>query len=178
MAGFIRIMMDQLVQALAGSQRGHEQDQPDQQCGNERLAELEKMFLPVLQTVCNLANDVPAARLIFGVRLYKRGIPLGYKRRDRSLCRVTAGQSNMPPRFPIKKARSDSLRAFESKPYWLRLDVSRGDRGAQRASHLRKCTDRIHSVRATRRTWRNAAIGIQLDVRRQVGVHGDAGAGG
>ena len=35
MVGFIRVMMDQLVQRLAGSQRGHEQNQPNQQDGNE-----------------------------------------------------------------------------------------------------------------------------------------------
>ena len=40
MVGFIRVMMDQLVQGLAGSQRSHEQNQPHQQAGNERLAEL------------------------------------------------------------------------------------------------------------------------------------------
>ena len=61
MVGFIRIMMDQLVQGLAGSQRGHEQDQPNQQGGNERLAELAKFFLFMLQTICNIANDMPPA---------------------------------------------------------------------------------------------------------------------
>ena len=61
MAGFIRVMMDQLVQSLAGSQRSHEQNQPNQQDGNERLAELTKMFLFVLQAICNIANDVPPA---------------------------------------------------------------------------------------------------------------------
>ena len=40
MVGFIRVMMDQLVQHLAGSQRGREQNKPHQQAGNERLAEL------------------------------------------------------------------------------------------------------------------------------------------
>ena len=40
MVGFIRVMMDQLVQGLAGSQRSHEQNQPHQQADNERLAEL------------------------------------------------------------------------------------------------------------------------------------------
>lgn len=64
MAGFIRVMMDQLVQGLAGSQRGHEQNQPHQQGGNERLAELTKMFLVVLQAVCNIANDMPPTIVI------------------------------------------------------------------------------------------------------------------
>ena len=86
MVGFIRVMMDQLVQGLAGSQRSHEQNQPNQQRGNERLAELTKMFFLVLQTVCNLASDVPPARLIFEARLCNQDIPLGFKRRDRSLC--------------------------------------------------------------------------------------------
>ncbi len=85
MVGFTRVMMDQLVQRLAGSQRGHEQNQPDQQDGNERLAELTKMFLLVLQTICKLANGVPLARLIFEVRLCNQDIPLGFKRRERSL---------------------------------------------------------------------------------------------
>ncbi len=63
-AGFVRVMMNQLVQRLAGSQRGYEQNQSDQQGGNERLAELTKMFLFVSQTICNIANDVPPARHI------------------------------------------------------------------------------------------------------------------
>jgi hypothetical protein len=54
-------MMNQLVQRLAGSQRGYKQNQPNQQGGNERLAELTKMFLFVSQTICNIANDVPPA---------------------------------------------------------------------------------------------------------------------
>jgi hypothetical protein len=57
-------MMDQIVQGLAGSQRGHEQNQPNQQSGNERLAELTKMFLFVLQAVCNIANDMPPTIVI------------------------------------------------------------------------------------------------------------------
>jgi hypothetical protein len=65
MAGFIRVMMDQLVQGLAGSQRGHGQNQPNQQEGNERLAELTNMFLLVLQTVCNIAKAMPSASIIW-----------------------------------------------------------------------------------------------------------------
>src|SRR5664280_2689336 len=61
MGGAFRVMMDQLVQGFAGSQRDHGQNQPNQQGGNEQLAELTKMFLLVLQTVCNIANDVPLA---------------------------------------------------------------------------------------------------------------------
>jgi hypothetical protein len=38
-AGIIGVMMEQLVQRLAGSQRGYKQNQSDQQAGNERLAE-------------------------------------------------------------------------------------------------------------------------------------------
>jgi hypothetical protein len=40
----------------------------------------------VLQTVCNIADDVPPARLIFEARLCNQDISLGFKRRDRSLC--------------------------------------------------------------------------------------------
>ena len=61
MVGFIRVMMDQLVQRLAGSQRGHEQNQPNQQDGNQRLAELTEIFLLVLQTISKVVNSVPSA---------------------------------------------------------------------------------------------------------------------
>jgi hypothetical protein len=103
MAGFIRVVMNQLVQGLAGSQRGHGQNQPNQQGGNERPAELTKLFLFELQTVCNIANDMPPARHIFETRLCHQDIPLGFKRRERSLCRITTGQFNTPPPLPIKR---------------------------------------------------------------------------
>jgi hypothetical protein len=89
MAGFIRVMMDQLVQGLAGSQRGHGQNQSNQQGGNERPAEPAKIFLLVLQTVCNIANDMPLTRLICAARHCNQDIPSGFKRRDSSLCHAT-----------------------------------------------------------------------------------------
>ncbi len=72
--------------------------------------------LLVLQTVCNIAKDMPPARLIFEGRPPNRDLPPGSKRRERSLGRATTCQSNTPPQFPIKKARSHWLRAFESNP--------------------------------------------------------------
>ncbi len=61
MAGFIRVVMDQLVQGLVGSQHAHEQNQPHQQDSDERPAEPAKMFPCKLQTVCNIAKAVPLA---------------------------------------------------------------------------------------------------------------------
>ena len=53
MAGFIRVMMDQFVQGLAGSQRGHEQNHPDQQARKQRLAELTQIWPLTLQSNAN-----------------------------------------------------------------------------------------------------------------------------
>ena len=123
MAGLVRIGVNKLVQRLAGSQRGYKQNQADQQDGNERLVELTKIFLFVLQTVRNIAKAMPPARLIFEARLCNQDIPLGIKRRDRSFCRTTTCQSNTPPRFPIKRPGSLSLRAFGSNAVLLRQNV-------------------------------------------------------
>jgi hypothetical protein len=61
MAGFVRIGVNQLVQRLAGSQRGYKQKQPNQQDGNERLAGLTEMLLLVIQTIGNVVNSAPSA---------------------------------------------------------------------------------------------------------------------
>jgi len=86
---------------------GHEQ--PDRQRQNCRCS---VKTLPqsaihlaslVLQTVCNIANDMPPARFILELKLCNQGILFESRPRDRSFCRTTACQSNMPPRFPIKR---------------------------------------------------------------------------
>ena len=76
MAGFIRVMMDQLVQRLAGGHRSDKQNQSDQQDGNERLAEPTEMYLLVSQTICNLVEAGADANFIcsFGWKLCGYGI--------------------------------------------------------------------------------------------------------
>jgi len=68
----------------------------------------------------------------------------------------------------IKKARSLSLRAFESNLILLRQNMGVGGEGTQRAS--RSIAHSSESVNAASRTWRKAGGRVQLDVGRQVGV--------
>src|SRR5208283_4008188 len=65
-----------------------------------------------------------------------------------------------------KKARSLSLRAFESNPVLLRQNVGVAGKSAQRAKRI--IAHRSLSINAGSRTRRNAAGRVQLDVGRQV----------
>jgi hypothetical protein len=127
MAGFVCIGVYQLVKRLAGSQRGYKQNQPDQQDGNERLAEPTEMFLLVSQTICNLASDTPPASNLWQRRfnyrpqqcLYFSPLPQGQRQLRPTFGPVRtalAFSATVAASIPNKKARSLSLRAFESNP--------------------------------------------------------------
>jgi hypothetical protein len=73
--------------------------------------------------------------------------------------------------IPNKKARSLSLRAFESNPVLLRQNMGVVGEGTQRA--CRSIAHSRESVSAASRTLRNAGGRVQLDVGRQVGGHGN-----
>ena len=134
MAGFVRIRMNQLVQRLAGSQRGYKQNHSHQQDGNKRLAELPEMFLLVSQTVCNIASDVPPASNLWQRRfnyrpqqcLYFLPLPQGQGSLRPTFGPVRIGlafSATVAASIPNKKARSLSLRAFESNLVLLRQNV-------------------------------------------------------
>jgi len=75
----------------------------------------------------------------------------------------------------IKKARSFRLEPL-NQTRCLRQLVVRSDQGAQRTSRNSAYAGDI--IGAASRTRRNAAGRVQLDVGRQVGIHGDGGTGG
>ena len=56
-----RVVVNHFVQRGARGHRVQQQDDAHQQGGQGRFANREKMFLHVLQIVCNLAGDVPLA---------------------------------------------------------------------------------------------------------------------
>jgi hypothetical protein len=68
MIRFVRVVVNHFVQRRARGHRVQQQDDAHQQGGQGRFANLEKMFPHVLQIICKLANGVPPARLIFGVK--------------------------------------------------------------------------------------------------------------
>ena len=56
-----RVVMNHLVQRGTCRHRVQQQDDAHQQGGQGRFANREKMFLHVLQIICNLAGNVPLA---------------------------------------------------------------------------------------------------------------------
>jgi len=56
-----RVMVNHLMQRGARGHRVQQQDDAHQQGGQGRFANREKMFLHVLQIICNLAGNVPLA---------------------------------------------------------------------------------------------------------------------